>query len=98
MDVIGFLCVSLGSSTVQLHDSLGSRLACACSEADFSSQNGDRSSACTTKEQRSVMFFFVAKELDAKDIHNEIIIVYGEKCLSCKAGNSFVEKPQTFRL
>jgi hypothetical protein len=24
MDVIGFLCVSLGSSTVQLHDSLGS--------------------------------------------------------------------------
>jgi hypothetical protein len=25
MGVIGFLCVSLGSSTVQLHDSLGSR-------------------------------------------------------------------------
>jgi hypothetical protein len=37
MDVIGFLCVSLGSSTVQLHDSLGSR----CSKAGFSSQNGD---------------------------------------------------------
>jgi hypothetical protein len=29
MDIIGFLCVSLGSSTVQLHDSLGSRRACA---------------------------------------------------------------------
>jgi hypothetical protein len=42
MDVIGFLCVSLGSSTVQLHDSLGSRRACACSQAGFSSQNGDR--------------------------------------------------------
>jgi hypothetical protein len=42
MDVIGFLCVSLGSSTVQLHDSLDSRRVCACSEADFSSQNGDR--------------------------------------------------------
>jgi hypothetical protein len=41
MDVIGFLCVSLGSSTVQLHDSLGIRRACACSEAGFSSQNGD---------------------------------------------------------
>jgi hypothetical protein len=42
MDVIGFLCVSLGSSsTVQLHDSLGSRRACACSEAGFGSQNGD---------------------------------------------------------
>jgi hypothetical protein len=32
--------VSLGSSTVQLHDSLGSRHACSCSEAGFSSQNG----------------------------------------------------------
>jgi hypothetical protein len=42
MDVIGFLCVSLGSSTVQFQDSLGSRRACACLEAGFSSQNGDR--------------------------------------------------------
>jgi hypothetical protein len=40
MDVIGFLCVSLGSSTVPLHDSLGTRHARACSEAGFSSQNG----------------------------------------------------------
>jgi hypothetical protein len=37
MDIIGFLCVSLCSSTVQLLDSLGSRHACACSEADLSS-------------------------------------------------------------
>jgi hypothetical protein len=42
MDVIGFLCVSLGSSTVQLHDSLGSRSAYARSEVGFSCQNGDR--------------------------------------------------------
>jgi hypothetical protein len=42
LDVIGFLSISLGSSTVQLHDSLGSRRACACSEDGFSSQNGDR--------------------------------------------------------
>jgi hypothetical protein len=41
MDVIGFLRVSLGGSTVQLHDSLGSRRACACLEAGFSSKNGD---------------------------------------------------------
>jgi hypothetical protein len=41
MDVVSFLCVSL-ASTVQLHDSLGSRRACAYSEAAFSSQNGDR--------------------------------------------------------
>jgi hypothetical protein len=40
MDVIGFLCVSLGSSTVQLHDSV--RSACVCSETGFCSQNGER--------------------------------------------------------
>jgi hypothetical protein len=42
MDVIGFLCVSLGSSTVQLHGSLGSRRVCPCSEVGFSSQIGYR--------------------------------------------------------
>jgi hypothetical protein len=41
MDETIFLCVSLGSSTVQLHDSLGSKLH-AHVEAGFSSQNGDR--------------------------------------------------------
>jgi hypothetical protein len=41
MDVIGFLCVSLRSSTVQLHYSLGSRRTCTCSEAGLNSQNGD---------------------------------------------------------
>jgi hypothetical protein len=40
-DVIDFLCVSLSSNTFQLHVSLGSRRAYACSEAGFSSQNGD---------------------------------------------------------
>jgi hypothetical protein len=38
IDVIGFLWLSLGSSTVQLHDNLGSK----CAELGFSSQNGDR--------------------------------------------------------
>jgi hypothetical protein len=42
MDVPCFLCVSLGSSTVQLHDSLGSRYACANSGASFGIQSGDR--------------------------------------------------------
>jgi hypothetical protein len=37
-----FICISLGSSTVQLHDSLGSRRACAGSGAVCSSQIGDR--------------------------------------------------------
>jgi hypothetical protein len=41
MDVTVFLYVSLGSSTVQLQDGLRSRGTCACSEATFSSQNGE---------------------------------------------------------
>jgi hypothetical protein len=42
MDVVSFLCLSLGSSTDQLNGSLSKRRACVCSEAGFSSQNGDR--------------------------------------------------------
>jgi hypothetical protein len=44
MDAVVFLCVSLDtcSSIVQLPDSLNKRHACSCSEAGFSSQNGDR--------------------------------------------------------
>jgi hypothetical protein len=42
MDVIGFFCISLGGSTVHLHENLCSRRACPCSEAGFISQNGDR--------------------------------------------------------
>jgi hypothetical protein len=42
MDVIGFPCVSLGSSTVQLHESPGSRRACMYSKFRFSSPNNDR--------------------------------------------------------
>jgi hypothetical protein len=41
VEVIGFPFVSLGSSTVQLHDILDNRCACTCSEAGFSSQNGN---------------------------------------------------------
>jgi hypothetical protein len=41
MNVIGSVCVSLGSSTVQLRDGLGSRCTCACLEDGFSSQNGN---------------------------------------------------------
>jgi hypothetical protein len=51
MDAIGSLCVSLGSSTVQLHDSLGNRRERACSEAGFSRQNVDRACGYITEEQ-----------------------------------------------
>jgi hypothetical protein len=34
---------------------------------------------CCTEEQRSVVLFLWAKELDAKDIHKEMFHVYGGK-------------------
>jgi hypothetical protein len=55
--IIGFLCVSLGSSTVQLHDSLGRRRACECSEARFNSQIGDRASSVYYWGARCCAFF-----------------------------------------
>jgi hypothetical protein len=42
MDVVGFLYVSLGGRTIQLHGNVGTRRVCACSEAYLSSENGDR--------------------------------------------------------
>jgi hypothetical protein len=89
MDVIGFLCASLGSSTVQLHDS--SRCACACLEANFSSQNGDRSRICYCRAAFCCVFFW-AKGLCAKDIHAEMFPVYGGKCLSRKVVHKWVQK------
>jgi hypothetical protein len=39
----------------------------------------------TTEEQRSVVSFWMAKGLNAKDIHKEIFPVYAGKRLSRKA-------------
>jgi hypothetical protein len=96
MDIIGFLCVSLVSITIQLHENLGSRRA--YSEACFSSQNGDRAWGCTTEEQHSVALFFRAKGLNANDIHQEMFPVYGGKCLSHKRIQHWVEKFSQGRL
>jgi hypothetical protein len=81
MDVICFLCISLGSSTVKLHDSLGSRRPCEYSEASFSSQNSEHAEGYTTEEQRYVVRFLWAKGSNAK----VMFPVYGGKCLSRKA-------------
>jgi hypothetical protein len=91
MDVIGFLYVSLGSSIVQLHDSLGSRSACVCSTG-FISQNGDAFEEYTTEEQSSIVIFLWAKGLNAKDIRKEVFPVYDGKCLSPKEVDRWVEK------
>jgi hypothetical protein len=62
MDVMGFLYVSLGSSTIQLYDSLCSRCACLCSEAGLNSKNGKRAEDSTTDEQCSVVRFCGQKD------------------------------------
>jgi hypothetical protein len=62
MDVIVFICVSLGSSRIQLHDSLCSRHACAYSKADFSSQNGDRAWGVYSRRAKLFYDFYVQND------------------------------------
>jgi hypothetical protein len=76
MDVTGLLCVSLGSSTVQLHGSVGSWRACACSEAGFGIQNGDGAWGCTTEEQRSVVRFFCGQKDSMQRIFIKIYFLF----------------------
>jgi hypothetical protein len=45
-----------------------------------------------TEEQRSVVRFLWAEELNAKDIYKEIFPLYVGKCLSCKTVHNWVEK------
>jgi len=40
---------------------------------------------CTTIEQRGIVGFFVEKYVAAKDIHKEMLPMYGEHCLSRQA-------------
>jgi hypothetical protein len=61
MDVIGFLCISLGSSTVQIHDSqvadANSHIQRLVSVVKMATVLED----CMTEEQSSVISFFVPK-------------------------------------
>jgi hypothetical protein len=57
VDVISFLYVSLGISTVQLRDRLGSRRICACSEAGFCTKMATVLEEYTIEKQRSVVSF-----------------------------------------
>lgn len=71
----GFLCVSLGSSTIQLHDSIGNRLANSSSETSFGSQNDDRAWGVYYRKVAFVVRLFVGKILTPKNIHNYIFPV-----------------------
>jgi hypothetical protein len=93
MDVIGFLYVSLGIGTVQLHDSIGTRRACTYSEAGFSSQNGDRASGVYYRRAAICCAFFCGqKDSIQKDVHKEIFPVHCGKCLSRKPVHNWIEK------
>jgi hypothetical protein len=92
MEAIGFLCVSLGSSTVQFHDSLGSRRACTCSEASFSSPNGNRTWEVYYQRVAFCCVFFADIRTQCKGYHKEMFPLYGGKCLSCKAVHNWVKK------
>jgi len=47
---------------------------------------------CTTIEQRGVVWFLWASDMAAKDIHKEMLPMYGEHCLSCQAVHNRVQK------
>ena len=47
---------------------------------------------CITIEQRGVVRFLWAKGMAAKDIHKEMLPMYGEHCLSRQAVRNWVQK------
>ena len=50
-------------------------------------------STCTTIEQRGVVrFLWAKKKMEAKDIHKEMLPMYGEHCLSRQAVHNWVQK------
>jgi hypothetical protein len=91
MDVIVFLCVSLGSSAVQLHDSIGSRRACTCPEAGLVVKMATVVEDRTTKEQRSVAIFFGGGRVK-KDSVQRIFI---KKCFLFTVGSVYRVKRLT---
>jgi hypothetical protein len=47
---------------------------------------------CTTIEQHGVVRFLWAKNMEAKDIHKEMLPMYGEHCLSRQTVHNWVQK------
>jgi transposase len=92
MDGIRFLCVSLGSSTVQLHDSLDSRQACSCSEAGFNSQNGNCAWGLYYRKAASYCALCGQKDSLQRIFIKKMFPVYNRKCLSRKAVQNWVDK------
>jgi hypothetical protein len=86
MDVIGFLCLSPGSSTFYVADAHAhvQRLVSVVEMMTVLEES-------ITEQQSSVVFFYLwAKGLNAKDIRKEMFPAYGGKCLSRKGVHSWV--------
>ena len=49
-------------------------------------------STCTKIEQRGFVHFLWAKNMEAKDMHKEMLPMYGEHCLSRQAVHNWVQK------
>jgi hypothetical protein len=86
IDIIGFICGSLCSSTVQLHDSVGSR----CTEAGFNSQIAEHASGVYYWRAAFCFAFLWAKGCNAKDVYKEMFPVYIGKHLLHKAVRNWV--------
>jgi hypothetical protein len=80
MGVIYFLCISLGSSTVQLHDSLSTRRPCARSEHSFVVKMATVFEECTTEEQLSVVVPFCGQK-------NSMQRIFIKKCFLFAVGS-----------
>ena len=52
---------------------------------------------CATIEQRGVVRFLWVKDMTAKDIHKEMLPMYGEHCLSRQAVYNWVQKFSEWR-
>jgi hypothetical protein len=77
--------ISLGSSIIQLHESLGRSRACACSKISFSSQNGEHTWGAYCQRAEVCYAHFVRKRTQWKWYSWEMVRVFGGKCLSRKA-------------
>jgi hypothetical protein len=69
MDVIGFLCLLLCSSTVQLYDSLVADAHEHVQRLVSVVKMTTALEECNTEEQRSVVLLLWRKRLNTKDIH-----------------------------
>jgi hypothetical protein len=83
MDVIGFLCVSLGSSTVQLHDSLSTEARALFQRlVSVVKLTTVFEEYITEQEFCFALLFLLTKGLNAKNIHKEIFLfTVGRVCL-----------------